>query len=126
MDSRAYIEQAKVTESQDFAPILDRLKEPELLRMLHAAMGISTEAGELLDAIKKHVYYGKSLDRTNLVEEMGDAFWYLAILADSLGVDFESVMQKNIEKLQVRYGDKFSAARAIHRNLSNERQSLES
>lgn len=125
MDSRTYIEQAKVTESTDFLPIIERLQQPELVRILHAAMGVSTEAAELLDAVKKHVYYGKPLDRTNLFEEMGDAFWYLAILADTLGVDFDKVMEKNIEKLQLRYGSKFSEARAQKRNLEVERACLE-
>lgn len=125
MNSRTYIEQAKVTESTDFLPIIERLQQPELVRILHAAMGVSTEAAELLDAVKKHVYYGKPLDRTNLFEEMGDAFWYLAILADTLGVDFEKVMEKNIEKLQIRYGSKFSEARAQKRNLEEERTCLE-
>ncbi len=126
MDSRTYIEQAKVTESADFQPIMERLQQPELIRILHAAMGVSTEAGELLDAVKKHVYYGKPLDRTNLFEEMGDMFWYLAILADCLGVDFEKAMEKNIEKLQIRYGSKFSEARAQKRSLDEERACLES
>ena len=126
MDSRSYIEQAKLTESTDFAPIMERLSQPELVRVLHAAMGVSTEAGELLDAVKKHVYYGKPLDRTNLFEEMGDVFWYLAILADCLGVDFEKAMEKNIEKLQIRYGSKFSEVRAKMRDLQSERTCLES
>ena len=126
MDSKTYIEQAKITESNDFTPIKERLQSTSTVRMLHATMGVSTEAGELVDALKKHVFYGKELDRTNMLEEVGDLFWYLAILSDELGLDFETIMRKNIEKLQTRYGGAFSQKAAIHRDLAKEKDSLES
>ncbi len=59
-------------------------------------MGASTEAAEILDQLKKHIYYGRDLDRTNLFEETGDLFWYLAIIADELGFSFEEAMVSNI------------------------------
>ena len=99
MHSKDYIELAKKTESNDYQPIIERLSKDATVRILHAAMGVSTEAGEVLDAVKKHVFYGKKLDETNLFEEVGDIFWYLAILADELGFDFETAMQKNIAPL---------------------------
>ena len=120
-----YIKNAIKTESQNFDEISKRLSSKKMIRTLHTAMGVSTEAGELLDAIKKHVYYGKTLDEVNLFEEVGDLFWYLAILADELDFDFNEVMEKNIEKLKARYGDKFSSERAITRNLEQERSTLE-
>jgi len=46
--------------------------------MLHMKMGLITEVGELLDALKKHIAYGKELDIVNLMEEWGDAMWYIA------------------------------------------------
>jgi hypothetical protein len=36
--------------------------------MLHCVVGISGEAGELLDAVKKTWVYGKALDHDNLIE----------------------------------------------------------
>ena len=125
MDSKTYIHDAKRTESQNFDEIAGRLSQRKMIRLLHSAMGVSTEAGELLDALKKHIYYGKKLDETNLQEELGDLFWYLAIMADELDVDFESLMHKNIEKLRARYGEKFTSQKAIHRDLELERQTLE-
>jgi NTP pyrophosphatase (non-canonical NTP hydrolase) len=124
MHSKDYIELAKKTESNDHQPIVARLSQGRTVRLLHAAMGASTEAGELLDAVKKHVFYGKPLDETNLFEEVGDIFWYLAILADELGFDFESAMQKNLAKLQSRYGAAFSSERAQVRDLAREREIL--
>ena len=125
MNSQEYIENAKKTESVNFETIGNRLQTKENIRLLHAAMGVSTEAGELLDALKKHIFYGKELDKTNLFEEVGDLFWYAAILADELGFDFEQAMEKNIEKLKARYGEKFSEVKAKDRDLSKERSILE-
>jgi NTP pyrophosphatase (non-canonical NTP hydrolase) len=88
-------------------------------------MGLSTESGELLDAVKKHYFYGKPLDETNLIEEMGDIFWYLGVLADVLGTTFEEVQRLNILKLQKRYGEKFNKEGALHRDLEAERKILE-
>ena len=57
MNSTDYIKQAKTTESINFDDISKRLNNPKMIRILHSAMGASTEAGELLDAVKKHIYY---------------------------------------------------------------------
>jgi len=125
MNSSTYIENAKKTESVNYETIAGRLQDKSMIRILHSALGLSTEAGELLDAIKKHVYYGKELDKINLFEEVGDLFWYLAILADELGFSFEDAMKKNNEKLAARYGEKFTSTRAIKRDLDVERSILE-
>jgi NTP pyrophosphatase (non-canonical NTP hydrolase) len=71
------------------------------------------------------LFYGKPLDEVNLKEEMGDLFWYLAIMADTLGVSFEEIQERNIEKLKARYGEKFTDEKAINRNLETERSILE-
>lgn len=151
-------------------------------RMLHAGLGLATESGELLDAIKKEMYYGKSLDTVNVKEELGDLCWYLALAFDVLGtipqvgtlndkfdayeqsiilnglttafllachsqkieldplVDIlkrviclcnafgftlADVMKTNIEKLMIRYPNKFEAEKALNRDLQTERQVLE-
>ena len=92
--------------------------------IIHAAMGISTEANEILDAVKKTLFYGKPLDKVNLKEEMGDCFWYLALLANELGVSFEEVMETNIAKLKARYPDKYTDELAINRNVEVEYEIL--
>ncbi len=125
MNSRDYIKDATRTESTDFSSMNTRLTEDGTKRLLHAGIGLSTEAGEFLDALKKHIFYGKELDRVNLAEEMGDMFWYLAIACDELGVEFESLMERNIAKLKARYGEKFTEERAENRDLGTEREILE-
>lgn len=125
MNSKNYIQDAIKTESTNFQAMNERLSNDGTKRLLHAGIGLSTEAGELLDALKKHIFYGKELDKVNLAEEMGDLFWYMAILADELGFEFESVMERNITKLKARYGEKFSEEKAENRDLNTEREILE-
>jgi NTP pyrophosphatase (non-canonical NTP hydrolase) len=124
MKSREYIAAAVRTESRDFEVIGERLQSERNQRLLHAGIGLATESGEFLDALKKHVFYGRELDTVNMVEEIGDLFWYCAIIADELGFDFESAMKTNIDKLRARYGEKFSESRANVRDLAAERDLL--
>lgn len=125
MNSKQYISDATRTESTNFEAMNTRLNDDGLKRLLHAGIGLSTESGEFLDALKKHIFYGKELDKVNLAEEMGDLFWYMAIVADELGFEFEEVMERNITKLKARYGDKFSEEKAEKRDLDTERGILE-
>ncbi|MEC7275055.1 MAG: nucleoside triphosphate pyrophosphohydrolase family protein [Bdellovibrionota bacterium] len=125
MNSKDYISNAIKTESTDFQAMNQRLQDDGSKRLLHAGFGLSTEAGEFLDALKKHIFYGKELDRVNLREELGDLFWYMAIACDELDVPFEALMQRNIEKLKARYGEKFSEEKAEKRDLETEREILE-
>lgn len=81
----------------------------------HAVTGLVTEVGEIADALKKHVFYGKELDTLNLKEEAGDLFWYLALYCNALGLSMEEVMQENIDKLQKRYPEKFTEQDAVER-----------
>lgn len=94
-------------------------------RLLHAGIGLATESAEFLDALKKHIYYGKPLDRVNLREELGDLFWYMAIACDALDVSFDELQETNIAKLSARYPEKFTMDKAENRDLATERQILE-
>lgn len=71
--------------------------------ILHAAVGISGEAGELLDAVKKHWAYDKPLDRANVIEELGDLEFYTAALRMLIGASRTEVLSANVAKLSVRY-----------------------
>jgi NTP pyrophosphatase (non-canonical NTP hydrolase) len=115
-----YIQNAIRTE----ATLLPDLDSPTA-RLLHAAIGLGTESGEMLDAIKKHLFYGKPLDKVNLIEEMGDLCWYMAIAMDALGTNFHEVQKANIEKLKARFPDRFTEEQASNRNLELERHILE-
>lgn len=125
MENKEYVEGVLTTEPSDYSPVKERLQDTGTVRLLHAMVGLCTESGEIQDQIKKHVFYGKPLDKTNLVEELGDLFWYIGVMSAELGVSFEEIMAKNNAKLRARYGAKFTERAALNRNLENERKVLE-
>jgi len=83
----------------------DIVKEmtPGQAHLLHMAVGIAGEAGELLDAIKKHVVYNKPIDLVNVVEELGDLEFYMEGLRQGVAISRHDVIQSNIKKLSTRY-----------------------
>lgn len=128
MDSKTYTEKTARTDLSDYkyeTGPCERANDPEMMKVIHAVMGLSTEAGEALDAIKKHLMYGKPLDLVNLAEEFGDALWYIARGLNSIGFTIEQAMQMNINKLEKRFPEKFTEDEANTRNLTDEREQLE-
>lgn len=97
---------------------------PGNMRVLHAALGKFTEAGELLEAVVPGLN-GELIDAVNLAEELGDDAWYTAILVDAAGLNMDNIQETVIAKLQARYPEKFDATAAIERDLDNERAVLE-
>ena len=99
--------------------------------LIHAIIGIATESGELVDALCKVLSDRKAdgfatIDFVNVAEEGGDVLWYMAALAKATGCDIEKMMEINIAKLKARYPDKFTETAAIDRNITAERDILES
>jgi NTP pyrophosphatase (non-canonical NTP hydrolase) len=84
--------------------ILDQMTA-EKANLMHAAVGVAGEGGELLDAVKKHVIYNKPLDRANVLEELGDIEYFLEQIRQALGIERQQCLDANIEKLSVRYRD---------------------
>lgn len=133
MDNKTYLKSALRTNGPDYEGVVDRIEgnhetlsvDPKKLDLLHASMGLVTEAGEFQDMLKKHFYYGRELDKVNLKEEIGDVLWYCAIALNALDTDFESVMQTNIDKLKARFPEKFTEEKANNRDLDVERKILE-
>ena len=83
--------------------------------LANAGLGLTGEAGEVADIIKKHLYQGHDLPRDKIVEELGDLMWYVALTASLIGVDLKAVMQVNIEKLWRRYPNGFRPEDSVHR-----------
>lgn len=83
--------------------------------LLHGGIGLATESGELLDVIKRHVYYGTPLDRWNLMEECGDVLFYLTAILNYLDVPLGDCLRDNQAKLRKRYPDGFSEQAAVER-----------
>lgn len=87
---------------KDGKNILSTITEEQLTR-LHAAVGISGESGELLDAVKKETMYNKAPDIVNIIEELGDLEFYMEALRQTYGITREQTLEANIAKLSVRY-----------------------
>ncbi len=70
------------------------------------AMGVAGEAGEVVEKWKKIVAYKEGKiskeDLDELAKELGDVVWYIAVMAHSLGLSFDDIMQRNVEKLKSR------------------------
>ena len=115
IDTNKYIEFVRQTTSpasSDFAALLTRLTELEasadadVPRLMTAAFGISAEAGEFTEVIKKIFLQGKPYNGDNvfhLKRELGDICWYIAQACMALDTTFEEVLQMNYEKLSARY-----------------------
>ena len=115
IDTNKYIEFVRQTTSpasSDFAALLTRLTELEasadadVPRLMTAAFGISAEAGEFTEVIKKIFLQGKPYNEDNvfhLKRELGDICWYIAQACMALDTTFEEVLQMNYEKLSARY-----------------------
>jgi len=107
------------------ALILETLT-PEKVNLWHAATGISGEAGELLDNIKRHVVYNKPFDRENVVEELGDLEFYMEQVRQGTGITREETLQHNHTKLadkdKGRYAQGYSDAAALNRADKQPRQ----
>lgn len=87
-----------------------------LISMLHAAVGISGEAGELLDHMKKAVWQEHKIDVSYIIYELGDILFYLTFMCNCVGTDIDEVRKLNIEKLTKRYPDGvFDKERSINR-----------
>lgn len=74
-------------------------QHPELL---HACLGLSGETGELIDEIKKSIFYGRPFDSTKLLSELGDVLHYYMRLADMLNYSLPTIMTYNVDKLEKR------------------------
>lgn len=84
--------------------------------LLNGCLGLSGEAGELNDLVKKWIFHKKPLDREHMKKEIGDVCWYIADICHSMGFDLGEIFQMNIDKLKVRYPEGFSEQRANNRS----------
>lgn len=71
--------------------------------VLHATIGLSSEAGELLDVVKKSWAYGQLFDTAHFQEELGDLFFYWIAACLSTGISPEEAIRSNMLKLHKRY-----------------------
>ena len=79
---------------------------PEESRIVYPTLGLTGEAGEVADKVKKVIRDGHrdfTLEKkAEIMKEIGDVLWYCATLSHDLGYDLEEVAQTNVDKLRSR------------------------
>jgi NTP pyrophosphatase (non-canonical NTP hydrolase) len=114
VDTNAYLEFVSAVTSQpssDADAFEYRIQELrgegfETHRLLTAAVGMSAEAGEFTEVIKKIIFQGKPVNEENLFHlkrELGDIMWYVAQACMGLNVSLDEIIEMNVEKLKARY-----------------------
>ena len=78
-------------------------------------MGLAGEIGEVIDIMKKHIYQGKELDITDVIEEVGDVLWYIANFCNVNNITMDECMESNIKKLRKRFPNGFTTKDANER-----------
>ena len=111
--------------SSDLPQLLSRMTEldvtddADIPRLLTAALGLSAEAGEFTEVVKKIILQGKPYNEENVFHmkrELGDICWYLAQACMALDTTFDEVIEMNVDKLKARYpGGEFDVHKSENR-----------
>ena len=111
--------------SSDLPQLLSRMTEldvtddADIPRLLTAALGLSAEAGEFTEVVKKIILQGKPYNQDNVFHmkrELGDICWYLAQACMALDTTFDEIIEMNVDKLQARYpGGSFDVHKSENR-----------
>ena len=67
-------------------------------KVVYPTLGLTSEAGEVSDKIKKWLRDGDA-NKEEIAKELGDVLWYAAVLAEDLGFTLSEVATMNLEKL---------------------------
>ena len=106
-----FVDRVTSNPSKDFQVLMERYAELKkqgcnIQRLDTAASGMSAEAGEFMEIVKKLKFQGKPYDaktKEHLEKELGDVMWYVAQACLALGLRFDEVIYTNTLKLAARY-----------------------
>ena len=111
--------------SKDVAQLLRRISELETVgdadvpHLLTAALGLTAEAGEFTEIVKKIILQGKPYNEDNVFHmkrELGDICWYIAQACMALDTTFDEIIETNVDKLKARYpGGEFDVHKSENR-----------
>ena len=98
---------------------LDVSDDADVPRLLTAALGLTAEAGEFTEVVKKIILQGKPYNEENVFHmkrELGDICWYIAQACMALDTTFDEIIEMNVEKLEKRYpGGSFDVHKSENR-----------
>ena len=98
--------------SKNIGELLRRISQLEVEddcdvpHLLTAALGLTAEAGEFTEVVKKIILQGKPYNEENIFHmkrELGDICWYIAQACMALDTTFDEVIEMNVDKLKARY-----------------------
>ena len=79
---------------------------PREQAIIYPTLGLTGEAGEVANKVKKIIRDGTNKNNESLVQEIsaeiGDCLWYISVLADDIGVKLSDIANSNLEKLENR------------------------
>ena len=132
IDSDKYVDFVRQTtspESLDYAALLTRMNNLELEDdcnippLITAAFGLTAEAGEFTEVVKKIILQGKPYNEDNVFHmkrELGDICWYIAQACMALDTTFDEIIEMNVEKLKARYpGGEFDVHKSENRKTND-------
>lgn len=124
-----FVEERTSIPSNSTEKMIERIKElkevdPEInvSLLMTSAMGMTAEAGEFAEIVKKLLFQGKPLNRENRIhmeKELGDIFWYMMNACRALSVSPYTIIDTNIKKLKARYPEGFEVKRSEHRDVND-------
>ena len=120
-----FVKEVTSNESVHYAALLTRMNNLELEDdcnippLITAAFGLTAEAGEFTEVVKKIILQGKPYNEENIFHmkrELGDICWYLAQACMALDTSFDEIMEMNVDKLKARYpGGEFDVHKSENR-----------
>ena len=121
-----FVREVTSNESVHYAALLTRMNNLELEDdcnippLITAAFGLTAEAGEFTEVVKKIILQGKPYNEDNVFHmkrELGDICWYLAQACMALDTTFDEIIEMNVDKLKARYpGGEFDVHKSENRN----------
>src|SRR6267142_35778 len=79
---------------------------PKNAGLAYTIIGLASEVGEIAGKYKKCIRDDGSIlteeRKEQLIDELGDVFWYAARIAAELHISIEEVLQRNHDKLEDR------------------------
>lgn len=80
--------------------------EGDMARLIYPSLKLAGEAGEFGEKVGKIIRDRAGVigatEREALGDELGDVLWYVAEVATVLGIDLDSVAERNLTKLRSR------------------------
>ena len=120
-----FVREVTSNESVHYAALLTRMNNLELEDdcnippLITAAFGLTAEAGEFTEVVKKIILQGKPYNEDNVFHmkrELGDICWYIAQACMALDTSFDEIMEMNVDKLKARYpGGEFDVHKSENR-----------